>query len=84
MENDRYDYLSAGFDGFLSRSIDGITQFNLNSPGPISTQVRFDSAQTSGAIGDIVRVGQRVVIDGINGSLTFLDDQGNAIGILEP
>lgn len=51
MNND-WDYSKAGFDGFLSRSIDDLSQVNLNSQGPMSTQLRYDSSQVSGFLGD--------------------------------
>lgn len=54
---DNYDYSTAGFDGFLSRSIDSLAQVNLTSPGPVSTQMRYDSAQPSGFLGGTVQVG---------------------------
>lgn len=78
---DRYDYLAAGFDNFLSRSVDGVQQVSLNSPGPVSTQMRFDSVQVSGSLGDILSVG-RITIDGRQGALKFYDENGNEIGIV--
>lgn len=52
-----YDYTSSGFDGFLSRSIDDLSQTNLDSAGPRSTAMRFDSAQLSGYLGDTFQAG---------------------------
>lgn len=52
-----YDYTTAGFDGFLSRSIDDLSQVNLDSPGPVSTAVRYDGAQVSGMLGDSLQIG---------------------------
>lgn len=48
-----YNYQAAGFDGFLSRSIDDLTQVTLDGPGPNSTSQRLDSSQFSGIAGDI-------------------------------
>lgn len=55
--NDEYDYTAAGLDSFLSRSIDNLTQDNLDSQGPISTAIRYDSAQISGFQGDTLQIG---------------------------
>lgn len=69
----QYDYTDSGFDGFLSRSIDNLTQINLDSQGPVSTQMKFDSAQVSGMIGDTLQVGQvRINRDNIT-----LSDENN-------
>lgn len=70
----KYDYLSAGFDNFLSRSIDGLTQFNLSSQGPVSNQIRFDAGQVSGAMGDVIKFGN-ILIDGANGRILFYDGE---------
>lgn len=67
-----YSYIDAGFDSFLSRSIDGLAQVNLNSPGPASRQISFDQAQLSGAIGDNIRVGN-ISINGSAGNITAND-----------
>lgn len=67
-----YSYTEAGFDSFLSRSIDNLTQVNLDSQGPQSTQMRFDSAQVSGALGDTLRLG-KVKLNGAQGNITIND-----------
>lgn len=48
-------YQDSGFDSFLSRSIDDTPQFNLDSQGPQTTQMRYDSAGLSGVAGDVFR-----------------------------
>lgn len=67
-----YSYLDAGFDGFLSRSIDNLTQVNLDSPGPQSTAIRFDAAQLSGAMSDTMRIG-KINLNGSAGNITAND-----------
>lgn len=67
-----YNYLDAGFDPFLSRSIDDSVQINLDSPGPPARQISFDQAQLSGAIGDSIRVGN-ITINGSAGNITAND-----------
>lgn len=73
------DYTDAGFDGFLSRSIDDLSQINLDSQGPTSTSIRYDSAQVSGMLGDTLQVG-KIKIDGVMGRLSIFDDNGNEVG----
>lgn len=67
-----YDYADAGLDSFLSRSIDNLSQMNLDSPGPQSNQVRFDSAQVSGMLGGKIQLG-KVVLD--KDRITFSDGE---------
>lgn len=78
---DDYDYTAAGFDGFLSRSIDNLPKINLDSQGPSSTAMRYDSAQVSGFLGDTLQIGgvriEREAIfinDGENDFLVMGDD----------
>lgn len=80
-QDDIYDYTTAGFDDFLSRSVDNVSQANLDSAGPRSTAVRFDGAQISGALGDTFRIGS-IFLDGAKGRITILDDDGNTVVIL--
>lgn len=70
------DYIAAGFDPFLSRSIDNLSQFNLDSQGPVSTQIPFDRAQVSGMLGDTLVIG-KIKIDGGKGRISVYDDNGN-------
>lgn len=77
-----YNYQSAGFDGFLSRSIDNTPQVTLDTVGPDSTQIRFDSSQLSGYIGSALQTPDTTInaADGViikNGKLTTYDDDGN-------
>lgn len=76
----QYDYNDAGFDGFLSRSIDNLTQINLDSQGPVSTQMKFDSAQVSGMVGDSLKVGN-IVIDGVTGRISIFDGNEETVRI---
>lgn len=75
------DYEQAGFDGFLSRSIDDVQQTNLESTGPISTQVRFDASQMSGALGDTIKVGNirlektRIIINDGNNDFLLMGEE---------
>lgn len=67
-----YTYESAGFDGFLSRSIDALTQVTLDSPGPVSTSIPFDRGQQSGSLGNVIMIGS-IKLDGASGRITIND-----------
>ena len=75
------DYEQSGFDGFLSRSIDDVQQTNLDSTGPISTQVRFDASQMSGSLGDTVKIGNirlektRIIINDGNNDFLLMGEE---------
>ncbi len=79
------DYTSAGFNNFLTRSLDDIA---LASPGTLETsagavagtsqEVNFDHAPTTGALGSSVAVGN-IAIDGVAGRISIFDDQGNEV-----
>lgn len=78
-----YTYLEAGFDSFLSRSIDDLSQANLDSQGPRSTAIRYDSAQVSGFLGDTfslgnVRITKNAIVmnDGANDVLLIGNEDG--------
>lgn len=66
------DYTSEGFDAFLSRSIDNLSQTNLDSEGPQSKAIRYDDAQVSGMLGDTLQIGN-VRINGSRGNITAND-----------
>lgn len=66
------DYRAAGFDDFLSRSVDQTPQANLDSQGPISNSVPFDRTQVSGPVGDTIQVGG-MKLDSKENSLTLND-----------
>lgn len=67
-----YNYETAGFDSFLTRSIDSVQQINLDSPIPINNTLRFDSTQISGALGDTMRLG-RIFLNGAQGNIILND-----------
>lgn len=73
-----YDYSDAGFDGFLSRSVDNTSQNNLDSQGPITQSIRYDSQQVSGSMGDTFRVG-KILIDGVKGRISGFDENGKEV-----
>lgn len=70
--NKDYSYVEAGFDSFLSRSIDNLSQANLDSDGPRTTAIRYDSAQITGALGDTARIG-RIYLNGAEGNIVIND-----------
>lgn len=71
-EGGDYNYQSAGFDGFLSRSIDDLAQVTLDSPGPQTTAIPFDRGQQSGSLGNIIMIGN-IKLDGSAGRITISD-----------
>lgn len=73
-----YNYETAGLDGFLSRSIDNLSQVTLDSPGPVSTAVAYDRAQVTGPLGNVLRIGN-INLDGINGRISVFDANGNEV-----
>jgi len=80
-DNTDYNYTQAGFNGFLSRSVDNLPSQNLSSPGPMSTSQAFDRQQVSGMLGDTLQIGNirlentRIVInDGTNDFLLMGED----------
>lgn len=69
-----YNYNDAGFDNFLSRSIDNVQQATLDSPGPRGNILPLDRMQTSGFLSDLYRVGD-IVFDGKGRKITVSDGQ---------
>jgi len=75
-----YSWSSAGFNSFFRRSIDNYagSVSNLNDAATFATrnnnqELNFDSQQTRGALGDVIQIGKRVVIDGSNGRISVND-----------
>lgn len=77
-----FDYLSAGFDQYLTRSIDGLIPFTLGNaePRPNMQQIAFDRMQSTGSLGDKVMVGRFIRLDGTLGRIAIFDEQDNEIG----
>lgn len=71
-----YSYTDSGLDGFLSRSIDDLSQVNLSSQGPQSMSMAYDRAQVTGSLGNIIQIG-KVRVDGVTGRISIVDDSGN-------
>ena len=75
----QYTYLSAGFDRFFSRSITGSFGFSLDateggsSPDASSKQLNYESASVTGALGDIITIGN-IVLDGTEGNIDLIED----------
>lgn len=73
-----YDYTDAGLDAFLSRSVDSVSQVNLDSSGPVSNSQAYDRTQVSGSLGDTIRVG-KIQLDGVAGRISVFDDSNNEV-----
>lgn len=52
-----YDMTAAGFDGFMSRSIDSTPELNLDSVVPPNNALPFDRTQITGSQGDTFNMG---------------------------
>lgn len=72
-----YDYGKAGFDGFMSRSIDDVVQITLDSPGPQSNTIAYDRTQVSGMLGDTLQIGA-ISLNGASGTI-IINDGNNDI-----
>ena len=77
-----YSYESSGFDAFLSRSIDDLSQVNLDSQGPQSTAQAYDRSQLSGSLGSIIQIGS-IKIDGTKGRISIYDGNNEVVRIGE-
>lgn len=76
------DYNSAGYNSYMSKSIDLTTQaqvtaqqvLTLNTPQQAmpNNNINYSSSQVSGALGDIIQVGN-ITIDGSIGRITIFD-----------
>lgn len=71
--DNQLDYNAAGFDNFLSRSIDDLQQANLDAAGPQSNQFSFDRSQVNGSLGDKIRVGN-ILLDGKDEAISMSSD----------
>jgi hypothetical protein len=75
-----YDYTTAGFDGFLSRSVDNTPRINLAAQGPNSTAIRYDASQVSGSLGNTLQIGG-ILIDGVSGRISIYSDDNEVVRI---
>lgn len=76
-KSQEYDYALSGFDPFFTRSIDSNGASNLDASGSINTsqQVNYDQNQVTGALGDILKIGN-IQINGVTGRISIFDDDG--------
>lgn len=81
---EEYDYSSAGFDPFLSRSIDNTPRANLddNRNIPMSQSVSYDRGAMSGSFPDVVRIGS-IHVDGIRGRISIYEADNEVVRIGE-
>jgi hypothetical protein len=82
MSKNSPDYTDAGFDAFLSRSIDNLSQVNLDAQGPVSNSVAYDRTQVSGALGDTLRIGT-ILIDGVKGRISIYEGSSEVVRLGE-
>lgn len=70
-----YDYLAAGFNPFMSRSIDAAAAIAVPSG---VREINYDQQQVSGSLGSTLRVGN-ISIDGVTGRISIYDDNTNEV-----
>lgn len=73
-----YDMTTAGFDGFMSRSIDQTPQINLDSATPPNNAIAFDRNQVTGALGDTFRLG-KIYLNGSTGTIIMSDGTNDVL-----
>lgn len=71
-DDGQYDLTDSGFDGFMSRSVDGSPAINLDSPTPPQNSVAFDRTQVTGPLGDSFVIGN-ITLDGSAGTIILND-----------
>lgn len=79
----RYTYESAGFNGFLQRSIDmskDSPSLDASQSGS-SKQLDLDRMQATGGFGDTVTIGN-IKLDGVGGKISIFDDNNNEVARL--
>lgn len=69
--NDEYDYTQAGFNDFLTRPLVSLISAPQQSQ---SRQVNFEQSQITGALGDILTIGN-IQLDGVSGQITVSDGE---------
>lgn len=80
-----YNYTDAGYNGFFRRTLASTpTETNLKNVGANRTyrpnELNFDGLQTSGSLGDVLRVGPQIEIDGREVKVAIKDGENNEIG----
>ena len=74
-----YSYSDAGFDDFFSRSVDGLSQANLDSQGPQTTAIKYDSAQISGRVSDTIQLGTSIRLSGVDENIVLNDGNNDRL-----
>lgn len=73
-------YLKAGFDVYLTRSIDGYLSQTLGNAEPRAgmNQIAFDRHQVTGSLGDKLAIGF-IRMDGTTGRISIFDENNNEV-----
>lgn len=72
-----YTYEEAGYDPFLTRSIDGGSSVSSEGEGS-SRQLNLEQSQISGQLGDSITVGN-ISINGNEERISVFDGDGNEV-----
>lgn len=81
-QGSKYDYTTAGFNGFLSRALNANPFAQTLSDNPTNssgTELNFDQQPVSGSLGNILQIGT-IHIDGTTGRISVFDNNGNEVG----
>jgi hypothetical protein len=74
VQDEPYSYITAGFDDFLTRSID----VGVGSTEPLSRQIAFDRTQVSGFLGDTLQLG-KISLNGSQGNIIMNDGNNDVL-----
>lgn len=82
-QGDSFTYADMGFNGFVVRSLKSNPAANTLAEQPsigALNSINFDQMQASGSLGDNIKVGAFLELQGNNGRLVVKDDQRNEVG----
>lgn len=80
-QRQRYDYTTAGFNGFLTRSIGGgqpLTLTEADQQAATTRSISFDRSQITGALGDTLQIGQ-ISLNGAEENIILSDGDNNRL-----
>lgn len=85
-DSEVYTYVNAGFSAFLRRSIDNprtpvdSLKDYARTAQQNSRSINFDNSPVSGNLSGVTKVGDKLILDGIVGRISILDDASNEVG----
>lgn len=78
------DYEEAGYNRFFRRTLSSnASERSLKNVGAARAyqpqDINFDGRQTSGSLGDVIRVGKSIELDGAQTRISLKDGEGNEV-----